>query len=414
VSALTDEDVDQLVEAVSNRLTNDISEAIADEFVDDLPPRIVQELRDEELTSLSPAEGLDRFREYKKDQVAESTMQGYHTKLDYLETFLTEVLELEDLNDLTPDQAVQFEDWRREESTAGDPLAPKTMKDDMHLYKGFLERMVKLNAVTADAFEIIEIPDLNPGDGVDKTTLDPTRASNILAHLDRFEYATLPHVTNLLLIKTGRRGCDIRAPDCRDYTPAEENPTGKATLRFEHRPEMGTGLKEKEKHEAEVELQKETAQVIEDYIEYHRPDVVDEYGRKPLLATENGRIGKSTIRAHTYKWTSPCASDRPLPDDIEDYLPEDEHDHNPQTCPASDNVKKASKCPLSRSPKDIRSGYITAKLNAGASYEAVGYRVGATKRVLKKHYDHPTLDEERARHRDEIKEASHPESGYAN
>lgn len=412
--SLSDEDVDRLVDAVSERLTDDISDTLADEFIDDLPPRIVQELRDGELNSMSPSEGIDKFREYKQKKVKASTMEGYDTKLNYLETFLTEVLELEDLNELTPEQAVRFEDWRREESTSGDPLAPKTIKDDMHLYRGFLERMTKLNAISADAYEIIEIPELGPGDGVDKTTLAPERAQNALGHLDKFEYATLPHVTNLLLIKSGRRGCDIRAPDVCDFTSADENPEGTATLEFNHRPETETGLKEGDKHEAEIKLQEKTAQVIEDFIEYHRPDVVDKYGREPLLATENGRIGKSTIRDHAYKWTSPCACGRSLPENVEDYLPDGVTDHNPATCPASDDVKDASKCELSRCPKDIRSGYITAKLNAGASYEAVGYRVGATKRVMQKHYDHPTLEEERARHREEIERANSSGSGYAN
>jgi hypothetical protein len=45
-------------------------------------------------------------------------------------------------------------------------------------------------------------------------------------------------------------------------------------------------------------------------------------------------------------------------------------------------------------------------LNGGASYEAVGYRVGATKEALRKHYDHPSDEEERERHREEILEAS--------
>lgn len=414
MSTLTDEDVNKLVEAVSDRLTDDISEALTDEFVDDLPPRIVQELRDEEYTSLPPSEGVARFREYKQDRVAGSTMRGYDTKLGFFETFLTDVLELEDLNDLTPDQAIRYKDWRRDESRPNETIGQKTIKDDMHLYRGFLERMVKLNAVSADAYEIIEIPELDSGDGVDKTTLDSARADNILTHLNRFEYATLHHVTNLLLMKTGRRGCDIRAIDCRDYIPAEEKSNDKATLSFKHRPETGTELKEDEEHEADIELQKETAQIIEDYLECQRPDVADEYGRKPLLATKHGRIAISTIRAHAYKFTSPCASGRPLPDDVEDYLPEERHEHDPEICPASDDVKEASKCPLSRSPTNIRTGYVTAKLNGGASYESVGYRVGAGEKVLRKHYDHPDLDEERDRHQEEIENASHSDSGYAN
>jgi hypothetical protein len=53
-------------------------------------------------------------------------------------------------------------------------------------------------------------------------------------------------------------------------------------------------------------------------------------------------------------------------------------------------------------------------LNGGASYEAVGYRVGATKEALRKHYDHPSDEEERERHRDEIIDASVTAEGYRN
>jgi hypothetical protein len=150
-------------------------------------------------------------------------------------------------------------------------------------------------------------------------------------------------------------------------------------------------------------LSEETGEAIRDYIEVWRPNATDEYGREPLLATDNGRISKSTIRGYCYKWTRPV--------EINSNGPEG---HDVEECEAG-TAKGASKCSASRSPRAVRSGYITAMLNGGASYEAVGYRVGATKEALRKHYDHPSDQEERERHRDEIAEASSSSGGgYSN
>jgi hypothetical protein len=203
----------------------------------------------------------------------------------------------------------------------------------------------------------------------------------------------------LVLTKTGRRPCDIHALDLRDF----DHTTDGSTLEFVHRPETGTPLKEGLAHEASISLAEEVGEFLQDYIVHQRADVTDDTGREPLFATANGRISKSTIQEYAYKWTRPCAIGQECP-----------HDRNPAECEAAQSAKAASKCPDSRSPRPIRSGYITAKLNAGASYEAVGHRVGATKAVLKKHYDHPQKDEESSRHREEIRESSAEGSGYAN
>jgi len=243
------------------------------------------------------------------------------------------------------------------------------------------------------------VGDILHDEGVDKQTLAPDRAAAILEFLGRYRPGRLDFVVLLLLIKTGRRPSGLCALDLGDF----DNAGDEVTLSFVHRPDTDTPLKANESHEAMLTLSPETGQAVHEYIETWRPDVMDTFDREPLLATANGRISKSTIREYAYKWTRPVAIKLDGPDG-----------HDVATCEGAESAKKASKCSASRSPRMIRSGYITAMLNRGASYEAVGYRVGATKATLRKHYDHPSYDEERQRHRDEIlKAGSEHGQGYA-
>lgn len=401
VAGRTDDD---LVETLVDRLSEEVSDAVVDEVLDDLSEefsdQIVEELRGGDLEPLAPREGIDRFLEKKAESVAEGTLAQQETKLGYLAEYLTDELELENLNEFTPREAEEYRPWRRDESLAREkPLARTTLKDDMHLYREFLEYMVRLRAVPADVAEVVEIPLLDTGEGVERETLDPERAGAILDYLDRLEYASLEHVVILLLAKTGRRPCDLRALDLDDFDDGGEE----VTIRFVHRPETGTELKAGVSHEAKITLSESTGEAIRTFVDHKRPDVTDGEDREPLLATANGRISKSTIREHAYKWSRPCAIGEDCP-----------YDREVEDCDAAQSTKQASKCPDSRSPRKVRSGYITAKLNASASYEAVGHRVGATRAVLEKHYDQPTEDEERERYRDEIMGNNAERSGYSN
>lgn len=397
------DDLDLFVDAIIDQLSNELSDAVIDNIIDDLqdelPPKLEQELRGGQLEPISPSDGIDRFWEQSKQaDVGANSVSQYKTKLAYIEEFLTQVVEIENLNNLSPRQAEEYEGWRKYDSLDREkPLAGPTLEDDMYLYKEFLEYMTRIRGVPADTYEIVEVP--NTGEGVDKETLDADRADVILVYLDCFEYASREHVTILLLMKTGRRPCDLRALDVDDFDDSGDE----ATLTFKHRPDEGTGLKENEKHEAGIDLTTDVTKVIRDYIKHDRDDVEDAFGREPLLSTKNGRLSKSSIREYAYKWTRPCKVGKDCP-----------HDRDPDDCEAANSSKKASGCPDSRSPRKIRSGYVTAKLNAGSSYESVGHRVGATKGVLQRHYDHPNQEEERERYQEDIQENNEDAGGYTN
>jgi len=81
----------------------------------------------------------------------------------------------------------------------------------------------------------------------------------------------------------------VRALDLKDYDAEDQH------LHFVHRPESGTPLKNKEKSNRYMAVSDSIAELLDDWIAYKRPEVVDEYGREPLLDPE---------------WPSPRVHDR--------------------------------------------------------------------------------------------------------
>jgi hypothetical protein len=48
-------------------------------------------------------------------------------------------------------------------------------------------------------------------------------------------------------------------------------------------------------------------QLLDDWLRDRRPDVTDDYGREPLLATQYERPSRTTIPKYAYRWSRPCA-----------------------------------------------------------------------------------------------------------
>lgn len=222
-------------------------------------------------------------------------------------------------------------------------------------------------------------------DEICEDILTRQEATAALEYLERYEYATTRHVTFLILWKTGMRIGGLRALDLDDFD------RGRPALELRHRPETGTPLKQNEKGQRDVLLSWDTAKVIEDYISDQRPDVEDEYGREPLLASREGRVVQTPIQKNVYTATRPCVyNSGKCP-----------FDREPESCEVL-QYDRASKCPGSVSPHALRRGYVTAARNAGQPKEVTGERVNMSGKILKKHYDKGSYDEKAERRRDHL------------
>jgi len=227
------------------------------------------------------------------------------------------------------------------------------------------------------------IPGATPEEQVRHDAIDPDRAREIVDYLKKFEYASRRHIVFHLLWNTGMRLGAIRALDTSDFNRTE-NPDGTVShnLMVRHRAVSDTPLKLDEGSERNVTLTDEDlVEALRDWIKQNRPSVEDNYGRKPLIATEEGRASKSTIRSDIYTVVQPCY-----------YREECPHGKEIEECEHR-SYNQRSKCPSSTYPHSIRSGAVTEHLNEDIPETAVSGRANVSQRVLEQHYDRRTQRE---------------------
>lgn len=329
-----------------------------------------------QLEPLSPSEAVNLYIE-ARDDATEQTLEGQYYRLRAFIQWCDEE-GIANLNNLSGRDLYAYRVWRREGgySDEGKELKTVTLRGDMGTLRAFLRFCAEVEAVPESLYEQVPLPQVNPGQDVSDSTLEPDRAVEIVDWLDRYEYASRRHVIVLLFWHTGCRTGGLRALDLGDVDLHGDRPRADGpAVHFVHRPDKGTPLKNKEKGERWNAIGPHVAQVLEDYIEGPRVDETDEHGRAPLVTTENGRVSTSCCRDTLYRVTRPCWRGEECP-----------HDEDPDTCEWAD-YSKMSKCPSSRSPHDVRSGRVTAHRLADEDRSLVSDRMNASGEILDKHYD---------------------------
>jgi len=151
--------------------------------------------------------------------------------------------------------------------------------------------------------------------------LDTERAQQVLTHLEKYKYSSIEHVALSLMWHTMMRVGGVHALDVEDYDAEEK------CIEVHHRPETGTPIKNKGDGERLVALSERLCNLLDDWISDKRPDVTDDHGRHPLVATSTGRASKSTLRSYVYSWTRPCEYGADCP-----------HDRDIDTCNAAETL----------------------------------------------------------------------------
>jgi site-specific recombinase XerD len=317
-----------------------------------------------DLQPLSPEDGVERFlRMREKNGNRDSTYKNDVTRMNHFLEWCQEVEEVGNLNDLTGRRLSDFVSWRCEQ------VSKVTVEKQISTVREALRFWANIEAVPQGMAERIYAPQLNDVDDARGVHLEPERAEEILSMLDRFHYASRRHVVLALLWRTGMRRSAIRSLDVDDLEPDDH------AVRLEHRIEQGTRLKNGEAANRWVFLGPRWFRIVEDYLDNpDRNDVVDEYGRRPLITTEGRPTGDTY-----YKWV--CRATHPCE------YGECPHDRDPSDCEARGTDGYPSKCPSARSPHAVRRGAITDHLKRGTSPEVVSERMDVGLETLYKHYD---------------------------
>lgn len=331
-----------------------------------------------DLHSITPEKAVEQYLESRRYESAASTVQNHRYRLKQFLRWCAET-EFDDMREMDGRLAEEYKHWRRTEAD----LAPVTIEMQMRTFRVFLKWCESNEYVKPGVAEKIIIPPVSDMEKTRDDSITVERAETILRYLSKYEYATLRHCLFYLVWHTGIRTGTVHALDIDNWHSEE------GYLSIRHRPETDTPLKLKERGERHISITKPClAQVLDDFIETNRPDVVDEHGRSPLFTTEHGRLHKSSIQSNIYNLTKPCS-----------YTGECPHGREIDDCDAT-AYDKAAECPSSVSPHPIRRSAITAHLNADVPKEIASERMAVSVDTLEQHYDARSKEDKRERRKD--------------
>jgi len=331
--------------------------------------------------SLDPMSIDDAIELYldSRHELAASTRRSHRYRLAHFRRFCEEHTEIEDTADLNGRLLYEYREWRRDD---GD-LNVVSLHTQLSTLRVFLKWLTTIEAAPDELPDKVVVPQL---DGADRrlTSLSAARTDEILTYLSRYEYASFDHVLIRLLWRTGMRVGGAHALDVEDIDHRQSQ------LTVRHRPTFGTVLKNKDSGERNVALNERTMEVLGAWIDDRRPDVRDD-GRRPLLATTNGRACRATLRRTVYRLTQPCQIGQECP-----------HDTTPEVCETAGYTDEPSGCPSIRSPHDVRTGSISHLLREDVPPTVVEDRCNVSRDVLDAHYDARRVDEKAEQRRSYI------------
>lgn len=317
------------------------------------------------LEEIDPSEAVELYLEERVDELSERSLYGHKSRLRHFLRWCEES-GIENLNTVSGRDIHRFRNWRRED---GD-LAPISVKTVMDTVRVFMRFCGTIEAVPPDLHTKVLSPSMSAEESARDEMVDAEVAKEILEYLESYEYASVRHVTMMLAWRALMRRGSIRALDLRDYDDTE------MSLKVVHRPAQGTPLKNAEGGERFIALTPETCRVLDDWISDRRPDVRDSHGRRPLIASSQGRVHGTTLQNYAYSVTTPCL--------ISDHCP---HGEVINECDAANVRTGASKCPSSKSPHCIRRGAITHWLSEDVPEPVISSRANVSPEVLDRHYD---------------------------
>jgi site-specific recombinase XerD len=334
-----------------------------------------------ELEPIQPREAVEWYLEDKASEVSENTIKAHGYRLNHFVRWCDEN-GIENMNEIFGRDLQQYRLWRRDD---GD-LNNVTMVTQLSTLRVFIRWCENIDAVTDGVHDKIMLPSLSKNEDRRTEMLDPEDAKELIKYLRNFSFATRTHALVEVMWHTGLRIGAAHSLDVADYKVDEQY------LEIRHRPKKGTRLKNKQEGGRYASLTDEVCDVLDAYLQYHRIDSTDEYGREPLFSTKYGRPNKTTLRASIYRATRPC-----------EYTGNCPHGREIKSCEAMKG-DAASKCPSSVSPHAVRRGAITHHLSKDVPEKVVSDRMNVGLDILEKHYDRRTESQKAEQRRDYLED----------
>ncbi|KZN23689.1 hypothetical protein A4G99_12500 [Haladaptatus sp. R4] len=316
-------------------------------------------------TELTPESALEQYLQSRHDATT-STVENHRYRLNYFVQWFDEESDLDKLSSLNGMHCEQFKNWRMENFD----LNIVTLQYHIQTLRVFIRWCESVGAVQEGIPERIIVPTVSDSEKARDVHISHERAMQIIDYLCRYEWASTAHIVFHVLYHTGMRRSSLHSLDVEDWHPDEQY------LAVRHRPTQGTALKLKGEGERNVSVtDSRLVQALDDWFDTQRPDVKDEHGRDPLLASKHGRLHYKTISKISYKVTRPCYFAGSCP-----------HNRDMDECEGT-SYKGYSKCPDSVSSHPLRRSAITHHLDSDVPKAIVSERMNVSEKVLDQHYD---------------------------
>lgn len=314
--------------------------------------------------STIPAKVLEKYLTHRSGEVSEATLNAHQYRLQHFVRWC-EDLGIGSTLKLDATDLETFREWRREDGN----LNRVSLHTQLSTLRVFLQFCEEYDVVAPGLFDKLDIPVLDGDEESRRQIISADRMDQILAYLNRFEYASADHVIMALLWETGIRIGALQSIDVDDIN------TDKKEVSLQHRPQGGTSLKLGLGGERVLPLSESTCRVISDYLRTRRLPLVDQHDREPFILFTENRPAKSTIRQHVHRNTQPCLLQNDCP-----------HGRIMLECD-SRGFGLPNSCPSSHPPHDIRRGAITHWLSENVPRQIVMDRMNVHSDALDKHYD---------------------------
>jgi len=276
-----------------------------------------------ELEPIEPQTAVELFLTDREAEVRPATLKGHRSRLNKFIKWC-EKEEIYNLNGLIGRQLHRFRIWRRNDGN----LAPPSEKTQMDTLRVFIRWLGTIDGVDPDLQHKVRSPAYNRGEHARAVMIDDERAQELLEYLEKFEYATKKHVVMALLWHT--MPDEGRWPHSTPRTTTERTVSCPSFIgrRQTHRSRTA------KRGQRLVAMSSEVCMLLDDSILANRNEITDDYGRKPLVTTSEGRIAPSMITKYAYATTRAC-----------EYGQDCQQGEEPEECDAAGYSDSASRCP---------------------------------------------------------------------
>mgnify|MGYP000302969786 CR=1 FL=1 len=343
-----------------------------------------------ELEDAEPVETEKLYLDHREGDASYDALLKIKKGLKHFRKWVNEN-DIENLNNLTGRDLLAFKNWRKSQD-----IKYITLNGTLAVLRRYLKFGAQIEAVPEDLPGKVPDTPISDEDEVRKDPPSEEEVNGVEEYLKKYRYASRQHTTFKIIREYGNRQGAVRGLDEGDYYPQE------MALSFRHRPadspkNRGTPLKNGSDSERSLNVPSDLNDLLIDYINNpERPSGTDKFGRSPLFTSIDNqgvvrRIGINRIRDDFYKFTRPC-----------EYRNQCPLDRDRDSCEAAKN-RHASKCPENWTPHRLRTFAIMEQLGDGMTYDLVTDRVDVSMPVLKKHYDHRSMERKRIHRLDKVK-----------